>query len=105
MTDFNVPAQERTIELFLYCVDGLKTDDDGLTSENDEADLNACAFMCHMMKTLAIVPNDIADIALFRLADETERLLVTAVIPADGDVVKDWLKARGDVVECQLGGL
>jgi hypothetical protein len=83
----------------------LKVDDDGLTPGHDLGDLNAVAFMCRMIKTLAIAPRDPRDILLFELADATEALLVTEVLPPEGDVSKRWIKARAELLTCELGGL
>ena len=96
---------ERCIELFLYCIGQLRVDDDGLVPGHDMADLNACALLCTMVKALAIVPRDVQDILLFELADATEALIVTAVMPPEGDVSKRWTKARAELLQCQLGGL
>ena len=85
---------ERFVELFLYCVGLLRVDDDGLLPGHDMADLNACALLCTMVKALAIVPRDVQDILLFELADATEALIVTAVLPPEGDVSERWTKAR-----------
>lgn len=109
MTDepqFHFTPVERTTELFLYCIGRLQLDDDGLApGKNDIADLNAAALLCRMVKSLAIVPRDVLDIFLFELADASEALITTAVMPADGDVVTRWIKARAAVMECQLGAL
>lgn len=99
------PTAERTVELFLYCIDLLRVDDDGLAPENDLSDLNACALLCHMVKALTISPRDVLDVLLFDLADATEALIVTAVVPPDGDVSTRWAKARAAVASCQLGSL
>lgn len=99
------PTPERTVELFLYCVGMLRVDDDGLLPGHDVADLNACAFMSLAVKALAIAPRDVQDVLLFELADATEALIVTAVMPPEGDVVGRWTKARVALLECQLGGL
>jgi hypothetical protein len=105
MTDFDVPTEERTVALFLYCVGQLRVDDDGLAEGHDMADLDACALLCRMMKALAIVPRDVHDVLLFELADATEALIVTEVLPPEGDVAGRWTKARVAVLECQLDGL
>jgi hypothetical protein len=105
MTGFSFTPIERTTELFLYCLDRLRVDDDGLAPGNDMGDLNAAAFLCHMVKALAIAPRDVQDILLFELADATESLLMTAVMPADGDVATRWAKARAAVVKNELDGL
>jgi hypothetical protein len=101
----DVPTEERTVALFNYCIGQLRVDDDGLAEGHDMADLDACALLCRMMKALAIVPRDVHDVLLFELADATEDLLTTAVVPAEGDVVGRWTKARVSVMESQLGGL
>jgi hypothetical protein len=102
---FQFTTPERAVELFHYCIGQLKTQDDGLAPGHDEADLETCAFLCRMVKALAIVPRDVHDLALFELADATEALIVTAVLPPEGDVVGRWIKARVSVLESQLGAL
>jgi hypothetical protein len=104
-TELHFTDPDRTIELFLHFVGILRVDDDSLASGHDMAELNACAFMCLMMKTLAIVPRDVQDVLLFELADATEDLITTAVLPPKGDVVGRWTKARVSVMECRLDGL
>ena len=47
----------------------------------------------------------VEDVLLAHLADATEALLVSAVIPTGDDVVGAWWRARADVVENQLGAL
>jgi len=105
MTDFDVPTEERIVALFNYCIGQLRVDDDGLAPGHDEADLNTCAFLSRAVKAIAIAPRDVHDVLLFELADATEDLLTTAVLPAEGDVTGRWVKARVDVLNCQLGGL
>jgi hypothetical protein len=96
---------ERIVELFLYCIDQLRVDDDGLAPGHDEAELETCAFLSRAVKALGIAPRDVHDVLLFQLASATEDLIVTAVLPSDGDVATRWAKARAAVVECQLGAL
>lgn len=102
---FHFTDPDRVVALFLYCVGLLRVDDDGLTPPHDEAELEAAAFMCKMVKTLAIAPRDPLDVLLFELAAATENLIVTAVLPPEGDVVGRFTKARVSVLECQLGAL
>jgi len=102
---FRFTNPERIVELFLYCIGELKTQDDGLAPGHDEAELETCAFLSRAVKALAIVPRDVHDVLLFELADATEALIVTAVLPAEGDVTGRWIKARADVVCSELGGL
>ena len=96
---------ERAIELFLFFADRLRVDDDGLAPPHDEGELNAVAFLCLAVKTLAIVPRNPLDVLLFELADATEALLVTAVLPPNGDVVGRWVKARVSVLNCRLDAI
>ena len=98
--------EERIVELFLFCLGNLKVDDDGLApGQNDVGDLNAAAFLCHAIKSLAIAPRDVRDVLLFELADSTESLIATAVMAPEGDVSKRWKKARAELLSCELGGL
>jgi hypothetical protein len=96
---------DRAVELFLFCVGQLRVDDDGLLPPHDVGELNAAAFMCRMVKALAIVPRDVQDVLLFELADATESLITTAVLPPEGDVVGRWTTARVSVLNCRLGAL
>jgi hypothetical protein len=102
---FQFVEPDRVVELFLHCVGQLRVDDDGLASGHDVAELNAVAYLCLMMKTLAIVPRDPLDILLFELADATEALITTAVLPPNGDVVGRWTNARVSVMNCRLGAI
>jgi hypothetical protein len=96
---------ERAVALFLHFVDRLRVDDDGLAPPHDVSELNACAFMCTMVKALAIVPRDPLDVLLFELAAASEALITTAVLPPEGDVVGRWTKARVSVLNCRLSAL
>jgi hypothetical protein len=103
--EFQFPTPERTVELFLYAIGQLTVDDDGLAPGNEMADLNAIALLSHVVKALAISPRDIADVLLFELADATEALIVTELLPPEGDVTKRWTKARVELMKCELSGL
>jgi len=103
--EFTPVTPERTVELFLYCVGILRVNDEGLAAGHDMSDLNAAAFLSHMMKALAIVPRDVHDVVLFELADATEALLVSSVVPTDSDVVGRWTKARVSVLQSELDAL
>ena len=97
MTEEQLPEpawmnEERIVELFLYCLGNLKVGDDGLAPGHDIGDLNACAFLCHAIKSLAIAPRDVQDILLFELADATEALIVTAVLPPEEGDSERWKK-------------
>jgi hypothetical protein len=105
MTGFHFTPVERLPELFMYCLDQLRVNDDGLAPGHDEAELETCAFLSRAVKAIAIAPRDVQDVLLFELADATEALIVTAVLPPEGDVATRWAKARAAVVENQLGGL
>ena len=69
------------------------------------ADLNTVAMMCIGIKMIATRGSNVDDVLLASVAEHTERLLMTAVMPAHGDVVKDWLMARAELLSCRLSAL
>ncbi len=97
--------ERRVVDVFLYSLTLLKTEDDGLAPGNDEADLNAVGMMCGMVKWIACAGTTPEHVLLYGLAHLTEYLLTTAVMAAEFDVVTDWLKTRAELVSCRLGGL
>jgi hypothetical protein len=108
MTGFSFAAIDRpkAIGMFMHSLTKLKMDDDGLLPGHDMADLNACALLCGVIRIFTDAYSaTVEDVLLAHLADATEALLVSAVVPTDNDVVGAWWKARADVVECQLGAL
>jgi hypothetical protein len=84
---FTFTSPERAMTLFLYVINHLQVDDHGLVGGHDLSDLNAAAFLCRAVKTIAIAPRDVLDVLMFNLADATEALLLTAVLPGNGDEV------------------
>jgi hypothetical protein len=108
MTGFSFAAIDRdqAIGMFLHSLTKLKTDDDGLLPGHDMADLNAIALLCGAVRIFADAYSaTVEDMLLAHLADATEALLVSSVVPTDKDVSGIWWKARADLTECQLGGL
>jgi hypothetical protein len=108
MTGFSFTPIDRgqAVAMFMHSLGKLKTDDYGLQSGHDMADLNAIALLCGVVRIFADAHSEtVEDVLLAHLADATEALLVSAVIPTGDDVVGAWWRARGDVVECQLGAL
>lgn len=99
------PEQRHVTNLFLHGLNKLRTDDDGLQSGHEMDDLNVIAFLCLAIKSFTGACRTVEDILLFQLADATEALLVSSVVPTQSDVVGAWVKARAAVVECQLGAL
>jgi hypothetical protein len=97
--------QRAAVNLFLHSLTLLRTDDDGLELGHDRADFNAIAFLCGVAKAYVSACRTVEDFLLYQLADATEALIVSSVVPTDNDVVGLWWKARADVVNCQLGGL
>src|ERR1700747_1119355 len=86
MTDIVFFEPDRYIEIFCHSLSKLRVDvdNDGLASGHDMADLNAIAMMCRGAKMIASAGRDVHDVLLAHLADATEALLMTAVIPSDG---------------------
>jgi hypothetical protein len=108
MTGFNFTAIDRgqAIRMFQHSLTKLRTDDDGLLPGHDLADFNAIALLCGVVKIFADAHSaTVEDVLLANLADATEALIVTAALPAQGDVVGRWIKARVELMECQLGAL
>jgi hypothetical protein len=101
----NFVSPDHYIDVFLHSLTKLRVHDDGLASSHDMADLNAIAMMCLGCRLIAAQGRNIHDVLLAALVDATEALLVTAVMPADSDVVKKWLRARGEYLACRLGAL
>ena len=103
---FSALDRGQAVDLFQHSLTKLRTSDDGLESGHDLEDLNMCAFLCGVVRIFTDASAaTVEDMLLARLADCTEQLLVSAVVPTDKDVVGAWWKARADVVECQLGAL
>ena len=106
VAEYEFPTAERIPELFLYSLTVLPVGDDGL-GPTDLADLEAIAFLARAVKCITIVPNTVADTLLFRLACVSEELLTTAAVdlPDNAEIVDRWVKARAELLKCQLGGL
>ncbi|MGO9035115.1 hypothetical protein [Mycobacterium sp.] len=102
---FHFTDPDRLVECFLYSLTLLATVDDGLAAGHDLKDLDAVAWLCGLVKLIGSACRTPEDVLLCSLADKTEALLVSELIPVDGDVVKDWLKARAELVSCRLGAL
>ena len=103
MTDLTYSDPDDYISTFLWALSNrLVVGDDGLAPGNDLADLNTVAMMCLGTKMIASRGRTVDDVLLASVAEHTERLLMTAVIPAEGDVVKDWLKARAELLSNRL---
>jgi imidazole glycerol phosphate synthase subunit HisF len=99
-------ADERTaIDVFLHSLRLLRLNDDGLEPGHDPEDLNAIALLCEITKAITGAGRTVEDVLLCSLADKTEALLAAAVMPGDGDVAKNWLKARGELLCCRLTGM
>jgi hypothetical protein len=106
MTENQLTEEQRhAVNLFLHSLTLLKTDDDGLLPDHDMADLNTIAFLCGVVRTYAAACRTVEDFLLYQLADATEALLVSSVVPTPTDVSGMWWRARAEVVKCQLGGL
>jgi hypothetical protein len=106
MTEATMTAEQRhVINLFLHGLTKLNTDDNGLKPGHDIEDLNVIAFLCLAVKAVTAACRTVEDILLYQLADESEALLVSSVIPTSDDVVGNWWKARVSVVNCQLGAI
>jgi hypothetical protein len=104
--NFTAIDRPRAVNLFLHSLTKLRTDDAGLLPDHDLKDLNTCAMLCGAVRIFADAHSEtVEDVLLAHLADATEALLVSAVIPTGDDVVGAWWRARADLVECQLGAL
>jgi hypothetical protein len=87
--------RSRAVDLFLHSLTKLRTDDDGLQSGHDLEDLNTIAFLCGVVRIFADAHSEtVEDMLLAHLADATEALLVSSVVPTDNDVSGKWWRAR-----------
>ncbi len=103
MTDLTFFEPEHYVSTFLWSLSNvLRVNDHGLAPGHDLADLEAVARLCVGVRMIASAGRTVDDVLLASVAAETERLLTTAVIPAEGDVVKDWLKARAELLSNRL---
>jgi hypothetical protein len=105
---FSFAAIDRgqAVNLFMHSLTKIRTDDAGLLPDHDLQDLNTIALLCGVVRIFADAHSEtVEDVLLAHLADATEALLVSAVVPTDNDVTGAWWKARADLVECQLGAL
>ena len=95
------------VDIFLHSLTKLRVQDGGLAGGHDMGDLNCISMLCAGIKLLGnVAGRNVEDVLLCSLAEHTERLLMTAVIPAeDDDVVKDWLRAQAELLSCRLSGL
>jgi hypothetical protein len=96
----------QAVAMFMHSLCKLKTDDDGLLPGHEMADLNAIALLCGVVRIFTDAHSEtVEDVLLAHLADATEALLVSSVVPTQNDVVGMWWKARAELVECQLGAI
>jgi len=116
---FHPVDDDQMVEMFLYSLTQLKTLDCGLapakTAERERAgqchggneleDLNAISLLCGVVKGITSACRDVEDVLLADVVEKTEALLVTAVIPAEDDLVKPWLKSRAELLSCRLRAL
>jgi hypothetical protein len=73
--------RDELIGVFKYALQQLDANEDGITENNQLADLNATAALCLAIKALAVDGNTLEELCLRRLAALTEDLLVAPWAP------------------------
>lgn len=96
------PEERNKCALFVHALRLLHVDDDGLTDDNDTDDLNVITQVCPEVKAMTAAGDSPYSLALHRVATLTERVLLTWGRP-DRQAVKDWLIARGELLELSIG--
>jgi len=95
------PDGRRWCGTFVRAQTLLHVDDDGLTDENEQDDLEAIAQIIPEIKQLTAAGDTPEQMAIHWLAICTERLLLTWARP-DRQAVRDWLVARSELLELRL---
>jgi hypothetical protein len=85
-------------DLFVLSLRLLDVDDDGLTDDVDFNDVKAIAGVCSEVRQITAGYTSPYEILLHRVADLTERVCYTWAHP-DPATVKEWLIARGELLE------
>jgi hypothetical protein len=97
------PDERHWCDTFVRAQTLLTVDDDALTDDNDLNDLEAIAAVLPQVKEFTAAGDTPEQLAIHRLACCTERLLLTWARP-DRQAVKDWLLARGELLDLRLAG-
>lgn len=93
-------AERNQVGCFLYLLEKLVVDDDGLVpGANDAGVLKCLKMLVGAVQWVSLPAATPEHVLLYQLACATERLL------AGDDVVKRWLAARGELLGCQLSAL
>ena len=93
---------EQQCALFVRSLSLINVDDDGLTDANDFTDLEALSQVCPEIKLMTAAGNTPYSLGLHRVATLTERILLTWARP-DQRAIKEWLLARGELLEMSTG--
>jgi hypothetical protein len=96
-------TDESTIDLFIRSQSLLHVEegDASVTADNIPADLEAVAQVAADVLTLTANANSPFEIAVYRLALLTLKVVVTYVVP-DREIVRRWQIARTEVLLLQL---
>lgn len=89
----------RIIDCFRYSLTRLHIDDDGLTPDNTLPELNAVAYFAMRTKAITAAGDSPEELLLHRLAELTGDLLVTPWLGDGPAAVREWLIARGELLE------
>jgi hypothetical protein len=86
----------------LFGLDRLQVDDDGLTDDNDPADLQTVGALSVLVYRIAATCDTPFHLALSRVSVMTGALLASREFGNGATIVRKWLIARAELLELRL---